>query len=101
MNNKKENKRYKNTDAVAICEKSIKEKILSGEVDFTTTEEKVICPWCGEPIYFCLREGNSFLVNEGEHEITCDRCGNKLKVFTHLSYFYDTERIERSNENAE
>lgn len=76
-----------------------KEEMQSGETTETSCEDKIYCPWCGE-IYEPYDEYELEYV-DGVYEVTCNHCEKPFKVTTNVSVTYDTERIERSNENAE
>lgn len=82
-----------------MWDERIKEEIQSGETTETSCEDKIYCPWCGE-IYEDY-DNTELMYQDGDHEVTCDDCGKSFKVTTNVSISYDTERIERSNENAE
>lgn len=68
---------------------AIKQSLMDGEEDCTTSEAEVICPWCGE-IYEIDDEWH--LYQEGEHNLECPCCQKRFVLTTNVSYFFDTER---------
>lgn len=75
----------------------IKEVIQSGEVNETSSEDKVYCPWCGE-VYDTTDDPEVAYV-DGIHKVECVECGKSFRVTTNVSVSYDTER-ERSESNG-
>ena len=82
-----------------MWDERIKEEIQSGEATETSCEDKIYCPWCGE-VYDTTDEPE-IAYGDGDHEVECVECRKPFKISTNVSISYDTERIERSNENAE
>lgn len=74
---------------------ALKNDLLSGKETNTFCEDDIICPYCGE-IYEIEDEYD--LYSEGGHEVECPFCEKKFKVDTHVSFTFDTERIEESED---
>ena len=79
-------------------DEKIKEEIQSGEATETSCEDKIYCPWCGE--IYEDDDDYELMYQDGDHEVICYDCGKSFKVTTNVSVHYDTERIERSNDNG-
>ena len=69
----------------------VKEDIISGEEDFTSFENDVFCPWCGE-VYNTDDEYD--LYEDGEHELFCSKCEKQFIAEVSISYNYSTKRID-------
>ena len=88
------------------CEKenaknSIVQAIKDGEEDVDTgSSDYVICPYCGETLETCYGyEDFPELYEEGEHEIECTECKNNFIMESSCSWYYETSKREKVQNN--
>lgn len=68
----------------------LKEQLTSGEIEETSCEDDVICPWCGEDDQPEVDEDDLWV--EGEYERRCGCCDKPYLLETSVSISYSTER---------
>lgn len=73
-----------------------KKRLLPEEVDFNT---KIRCPYCISSFdpYECEMY---YIMNEGEHEITCPECNKNFLIYTNVERTYNSPALEAKNEKS-
>lgn len=72
--------------------RELKEQIEDGEIEETSYEDEIYCPWCGEEIYYEPADDYDILYSEGDHRDICPACGKPFSISTSVSYSYSTTR---------
>ena len=71
----------------------IKEQLLSSEIDETSCESEIICPYCGEVNdYDC--DYYDDIYTEGDKVMRCNCCEKEFNLCVNVSYSYDTSRLD-------
>ena len=64
----------------------IRQKLQSGDMTQTDSEDTILCPYCGHDD---RDDRNQW---EGEHEFTCSSCGKEYDCSIEISISYSTSR---------
>ena len=70
---------------------SIKQKLQSGDMTETDSEDTILCPYCG------YDDRDDRYAGEGEYEFTCSSCGKEYDCSIEVSISYSTSRKEEVN----
>lgn len=70
-----------------------KERILTEEnySPFSTEDNGYYCPYCGE---FLEIDDDYEIYEDGDHIAYCENCDSEFMVTTHVSYSYDSYKLE-------
>ncbi len=72
-----------------IYNQNLKQNLIDDEVEETSGEDDVICPYCGE-----IQENDEGkFYEEGEQIVCCGSCDKEFELETDVSYYYATRRI--------